>query len=126
MQDRELVRRGFDAFIQGDMDTLKDLMAPDVIWHNSGNGIISGDFKGDEVFTMFGRIFSETQGTLRQEVHALTEGDGHVVALTKVSGTRNGRSLATDNVVIFHLDNGKVTEAWNTPFDQSAGDEFWG
>ena len=125
MEDRELVRRGFDAFAQGDMATLQGLMHPDVVWHNSGSGPLSGDFKGEEVFAMFGRLFEETQGTARQEVHALTEGDGHVVAVTKATATRNGKSLASDNVIVFHVDDGKVTEVWNTPFDQATADEFW-
>lgn len=28
-------------------------------------------------------------------------------------------------VQIYHMQDGRVTEVWSTPWDQRAGDEFW-
>lgn len=51
-----LVRRGYKAFIDGDLDALRELFADDIVWHNGGRNPLSGDHRGvDEVFSCFGR-----------------------------------------------------------------------
>jgi uncharacterized protein len=128
MADRTaLVRKGFEAFANGDLATLQELFHPDIVWHSSGRSPVSGDYKGgNDVFALFGRVLEETQGTFSQEVHAITEGDDHVVAITHATGSRNGKTLEGNQVMIFHIDgDDKVTEIWLTPWDQYAVDEFW-
>ena len=121
-----LVRRGFAAFANQDMDTLQQLFADDAVWHASGNNILSGDYKGrDEIFGMFGRLLEGTQGSFQQEVHAVTQGDDHVVAITTATASRNGKTMNSNNVLVFHVAGDKVTEVWNTPFDQARMDDFW-
>ena len=39
--------------------------------------------------------------------------------------TRGGKSFTTPNVVLLHVKDGKITEAWVQPQDQYAADEFW-
>ena len=31
--NEDLIRRGYDAFSSGDMDTLRELFHPDIVWH---------------------------------------------------------------------------------------------
>jgi ketosteroid isomerase-like protein len=31
--NEELVRKGYDAFNRGDMDTLRELFDPEIVWH---------------------------------------------------------------------------------------------
>src|SRR3954465_12706209 len=53
----ELMKKGYDAFSKGDLESLKDLFAEDIIWHVPGNNPIAGDYKGqDEVFGFFMRL----------------------------------------------------------------------
>ena len=128
MADRTaLVRKGFEAFAKGDLAALQELLSPDIVWHSSGRSQISGDYKGgNDVFAFFGRILEETQGSFSQEVHAVTEGDDHVVGITRAQASRNGKTLDSNQVLIFHFDQSdKVTEVWVTPWDQHAVDEFW-
>jgi ketosteroid isomerase-like protein len=42
----ERIRRAFDAFAQGDMATMTELIAEDTIWHIPGRGPLSGDHRG--------------------------------------------------------------------------------
>lgn len=42
----DLLRRGYDAFGKGDMDTLRDLLAENIVWHVPGSNILSGDYEG--------------------------------------------------------------------------------
>jgi ketosteroid isomerase-like protein len=54
--NEDLIRRGYDAFSGGDMDTLRELFHPDIIWHAPGRSQLAGDHQGvDAVLGYFGR-----------------------------------------------------------------------
>ncbi len=125
--NEELARRGYAAFAAGDMATLDELFADDIVWHISGRGPLSGNYEGKEaVLGYFGRLAQETGGTFRIEIHDVLANDEHVVALTSGSAERQGKSL-TDarGVQVFHVRDGKVTESWFHSGDQYADDEFF-
>ncbi len=124
--NEDLVRRGFAAFGTGDMATLGELFADDIVWHSGGRNPIAGDYKGkDEVFGFFARLAERAGGTFRVDIHDVLANDEHVVALTTGSAEREGKRLSDDGVQIFHVKDGKVTETWFHPGDQYANDEFW-
>jgi hypothetical protein len=119
-----LLRRGYGAFASGDMETLRELIAPDVIWHSGGHNQLSGDYKGiDETLGLFARFFELTGGDQRQELHDLLANDEHGVVLLKQHiGRPDGRSYDGNDVHVFHISEGKVTEFWLHPGDQAAAD----
>lgn len=123
----ERARKGYAAFGEGDLETLQELFADDVVWHVPGDNLLSGDYKGQqEVFELFGRLSEETQGSFRLEVHDILANDEHGVVLVRASGTRNGMSLDGDpQVHVFHMTDGRITEFWNHPYDMALQDEFW-
>ena len=124
--NEELVRKGFDAFGKGDMDTIRGLFADDIVWHAPGRGPLAGDFRGiDEVLQQFGRVFEMTGGTFSLEIHDILANDDHVVALVHAEGERGGKKLAQNGVQVFHIKDGKVTEQWLHADDQYAADQFW-
>lgn len=40
--NEELVRSGYDAFAKGDIDTLRVLFDPEVVWHQPGRSVLAG------------------------------------------------------------------------------------
>jgi uncharacterized protein len=125
--NEDLIRRGFDAFSNGDMDVLRtEVFAPDVKYHIPGKSPFSGDYNGiDEVLGFFGRLFEYTGGTFRVELHDVLANDEHGVALAPGSGKRDGKTLQDNGVLVFHIKDGKVTEVWLHPSDLYASDEFF-
>jgi ketosteroid isomerase-like protein len=125
--NEELARRGYAAFATGDMATLDEVFADDIVWHASGRSPMSGDFEGKEaVLAYFGRLAQETGGNFRIEIHDILANDEHVVALTTANAERQGKSLNNaKGVQVFHIRNGKVTESWFHSGDQYADDEFF-
>lgn len=124
--NEDLVRRGFAAFGTGDLATLGELFADDIVWHAGGRSPISGDYKGkDEVFGFFAQLAERSGGTFRVDIHDLLANDEHVVALTKATGQRQGKTLTDSGAQVFHVHGGKVTEQWYHPGDPYASDEFW-
>jgi ketosteroid isomerase-like protein len=123
----ELVRRGYRAFESGDLATLNELFADDIVWHSAGRSQLSGEFKGkQEVFGLFAKLAELTAGSFKQDIHDLLGNDEHVVALVDSTAHRDGKTLSQRGVHVFHIRDGKVTEFWLMSDDQYAADEFFG
>ena len=125
--NEDLVRRGYAAFGSGDMATLNDLFADDIVWHTPGRSPVSGDAVGkQEVFAFFAKLAELTGGNLRIDPHDVVANDEHAVALLTSHAERSdGRTLDDIAAQVFHISDGKVTESWFHPGDQYAADEFW-
>jgi ketosteroid isomerase-like protein len=125
--NEDLIRRGFEAFSTGDMDTLRnEIFAPDVIYHVPGRSQLSGDYTGiDEVLGFFGKLFELTGGTFRVELHDVLANNEHGIALSPATGEREGKSLQDNGVLVFHFKDGRTSEVWLHPTDQHATDEFF-
>ena len=56
MTDTEAVRRGYQAFNEGDVETISGLLADDVTWTTPGESTVAGTARGrDAVLAQFGR-----------------------------------------------------------------------
>jgi ketosteroid isomerase-like protein len=105
---------------------LSELFSDDVVWHAPGHNLLSGDFHGKEaVFANFQKVAELSGGSFRIDIHALLADDEHAVALTHVTGEREGKTLDDNTVQVFHVKDGKVTEQWLHPGDMEASDAFW-
>ncbi len=125
--NEQLVRRGYDAFSRGDMQTLRDLFHPDIVWHAPGRNQLSGDHRGvDAVLGYFGRSMELTGGSFSVEVHDVVANDQHAVGLNSVHAERAGKTLDDQNTLVFHVVDGKVTEVWQFAADQYAVDDLFG
>jgi uncharacterized protein len=125
--NEELVRKGYEAFGKGDIETLNDLFADDIAWNVPGRNQLAGTYRGkDEVLGVFQKTAELTGGTFKLEMHDLLANDDHVVGLIHATGEHDGKKLEDNSVQIFHIKNGKVTEQWLHPGDPYATDEFWG
>ena len=121
-----LLRNGYAAFATGDMATLRELFADDIVWHVSGASPLAGDYNGREaVFAFFSRSTELSGGTLRIELHDVVANDEHAVALARETASRQGKRLNAREAHVYHVRNGKVTEFWSFAEDQRAEDEFW-
>jgi ketosteroid isomerase-like protein len=124
--NEELARKGYKAFAAGDIETVKGLLADDVLWHIPGRSPLAGDYKGrDEVLGFFAKIAERSGGTFKLDVHDVLANDEHAVVLVVAKAERAGKRLNEPLVHVSHIKNGKITEFWAHPSDQYSGDEFW-
>ena len=71
--NEDLVRQGYAAFAEGDMDTLRSLFAPDAVHVATGNSQVAGEYRGvDAILGYYGTLFELSDGTF---VITATEGD---------------------------------------------------
>jgi ketosteroid isomerase-like protein len=122
-----LVRKGFDAFSRGDMDTLRGLIAGDATHHVPGDHPLSGDFKGvASIIEMYERLGAETNGTARADLIGIAvDGRGHAVGMTRFTAERNGKRLDDTGCIIFRIVGDKVTDLDECVEDIDANNEFW-
>ena len=122
----EAAQTAYAAFGAGDMATLSDLFADDIVWHSGGDNILSGDYVGKEaVFGLFGQLLQETGGSFKNDIHDILANNEHGVALVTSTATRGGKTLDSRAVHVFHMSDGKLAEFWNFPEDPAQIDEFW-
>ena len=122
----ELVGRGYEAFGQGDLDTVMELFADDITWHVSGNSPIAGDYHGKEgVMAFFGKLMEETGGTFHLSVHDIAATDRHVLAIIDAHAERNGKTHDFNAIHVWHLRDGKAEIFRSIPVDAYADDAFW-
>ena len=73
----KVVRQGYEAFAQGDLDALREFMVHDVVWHEPGRGPLAGDHKGPEgVLALLGELRARSDGTFGVEIVDLLERSG--------------------------------------------------
>ena len=125
--NEELVRKGYKAFGEGDMDTLRSLFAADAVHSAPGNSPLAGDYKGiDDILGYYGKLFELTDGTFTAELKsAKVEGDDTVVATHRGKGQRAGKTLDQDETLTFTISDGKFTQLVEQASDQAAFDAFW-
>jgi hypothetical protein len=121
------MRRAYEAFNTGDIDTLTELFDESVMWHLPGRSAMATDYQGrDATLAYFGRIGQETGGTFRAELEDLTaDDDDRVVGIQRSTGDRNGKHLDVSDCIVFQLKDGRITDGREHFEDLYAWDEFW-
>lgn len=122
------IRSAFAAFERGDMDSLKKVFAPEIVWHEPGRSNVSGDYQGIEpTLGFFGQLFTRSGGTFKAELLECAEiAPDLVICLINVSGKAKSGALDQRSVLVFRQRAGRTVEVHNFSSDQYAQDTFWG
>lgn len=121
-----LVRRGYDAFNNRDIETLVSMMAKDIVHHVPGSTALAGDHKGlESVLGYYSALGELTNGTFRADlIDAHADGHGHVIAVHQTSGTRNGVTRVSRGSILFTFLGEKMTDLLETHADLAGDDAF--
>jgi uncharacterized protein (TIGR02246 family) len=125
--NENLVRQGYNAFAEGDMETLRSLFAPDAVHVATGDSPVSGEYRGvDAILGYYGTLFELSDGTFAAELQNVrSEGDDTVVATHRDKGQRGGKTLDQDEELTFTISNGKIARLVENHSDQATYDAFW-
>ena len=82
-QNIEVMRRGYEAFAKGDIETLKTLFSPHANWNQAEAGVLPGNYRGVQaILEFFGQLAHETEGSLRVDVLAMAASGDHVLVMS--------------------------------------------
>jgi uncharacterized protein len=123
--NEEIARGATDALSKGDVEGFLNHHADDVVVHFPGRGSMAGDYRGkDGVGQLFQKQMQVLDSPPQIETHDVLANDDHAVILNKTRASRGGRMLEQDQVVVLHIRDGKIAEAWLQFSYQQAMDEF--
>ena len=125
-ENEELVRRIFGAFARKEGFALRGLFAEDAVWTVPGRSVMAGTYRGrEEIFRFLARLPKETNGTYGSELLDVLASDDRAAALYRARGSRHGRELELDQVLLFGIGDGLVREVLALPSDPEAFEAFW-
>lgn len=124
-EDIDFVRRGYEAFVAGDMEWLNEHLDDNIVWHVPGKSLLAGDHRGREnVLAFFAR---SVQIALPEfEIHDVLGSEDHVVALLTIRWKRNdnGATYEGRSAQVFHVQTPNALEVWTLSEDQAELDAF--
>lgn len=125
-ENAAIVRRIFDAFARKEGLALRGLFAEDAVWSVPGRGIMAGDYEGREaIFRFLAKLPKETDGTYGSELIDVLASEDRAAAVYHARGTRHGRSLELEQVLLFLIQGGLVRRVLALPSDPDAFETFW-
>lgn len=124
--NESLVRGIFDAFARREGHASRSSFAEDAVWVVPGSGVMAGVYRGrDEIFRFLERLPKETDGTYASELLDVLTSDTRAAALYRARGTRHGRALELDQLLLFRIEDGLVREVQALPSDPDVFEAFW-
>ena len=117
-----LARREMELIDAGDLESLRELYADDLVIHYPGRNPLSGTSQVDDFLARFHALLGN--GTLVRELHDALGTDDHAVQLLRVTASVGERSHSWNAVAVLHVRDGKFSECWIHVDDQYALDDF--
>jgi ketosteroid isomerase-like protein len=107
--NEDVVRKAYEAFEKGDVDTLKGLVSPDVTWHEAGNPV---PIQGRDAVMQRAAAATGLENDI--DVHDILASDEHVVSLLRARLRKpNGDEVSYPVVEVAHIQDGMLTERWS-------------
>jgi uncharacterized protein len=122
-----IMRRAYEAFNTGDLDTLTEIFDEGAVWHLPGRSSMANDYQGREAtLAYFGQLAQKTGGTFRAELERLlADDDDRVVGIQRSTADRDGKHLDVGDCIVFELKDGRITDGREHFHDLYVWDEFW-
>ncbi len=98
---------------------MAEVLAEDFVWHfiNPELPEVQGDYFGlDGLADFFKKMGGHTDGTFKVNPLSITPiGDEFVVVHVKDTMALNGKQMEIDAIVLWHIIDEKIKEAWDIP-----------
>jgi ketosteroid isomerase-like protein len=121
-----LVRRIMEAFANKQGFALRECFAEDAVWHVPGSGVMSGTYHGrTEIFRFLARLPKLTDGTYRSTFIDALASEERGAGLYRARGERRGRTIDIEQLLLFTIRDGLVTQVLALPSDPMTFDAFW-
>jgi ketosteroid isomerase-like protein len=125
-QNARIARDIFDCFARRDPMRLRGLFHEDATWTVPGASSVAGTYRGrTEIFRFLTQLRRRTGDTYSSRLIDALGSEGRAAALYRASGVRNGVELDIDQVLLFTIREGAVSEVLALPSDPLAFERFW-
>lgn len=102
------------------------MIAEDAVWLVNGTVPVAQEYRGRErIFELFRETRRLTDGTYLSELKWALAGDAHACAVYRATGSREGRTLDIDQVLLIDHEAGVWRRIVAIPSDPPAFEAFW-
>ncbi|MCK5103262.1 MAG: nuclear transport factor 2 family protein [Cyclobacteriaceae bacterium] len=123
LENVAIVKQFFKYYKKNDIVGLREIFAPDIEWHVPGHHPLAGTKKGvEEVIAYYKQL---QKANFKAEVIILEGNDNHVIDCHRGWAQVGGQKLDMSWVLLYTIENGKITSMQNFPSDQHAADAFF-
>lgn len=121
------VLQSMHAFNANDIEGVKAVFRPDVVYRVAGRSRFAGEYYGiEEYAAVVERVRQASGGSMHVALEVVLADDITVMMLARTQGVREGRTLDSESVYLFRFDaQGMCYEGRTIPVDQYAYDAFW-
>ena len=124
VSNRTTLETLYDAFAQGDVETMKATLTDDIEWRVNGPAPVAGTYRGQEaVFAFFPRMMAQYEGTLQVDVVAVLADDHHGLVRVAERAECPGDGLAYSGVHVWDFRAGSCSR-FESYYDDTYA-EFW-
>ena len=116
--DAIVYRRTAEAFRAGDLDLVKTMIAPEVLWHVPGEHAMAGTIDGREALLAWLARLGDIGFWLVE--HDVFASDQHVCAISTMGARRGNTEVETRVISIFRYRERRQVERWLYPDDTAA------
>jgi ketosteroid isomerase-like protein len=114
------------AFNRNDLRAVAEHVHPDFVYRIPGRSKIAGEFHGIDGFVeALTRLRDESDGSLELTPMAVLADDENLLARARVTATRGGKRLDTENCYAFRFVNDKIADGQVFLSDPEHVDDFW-
>lgn len=122
-QNLAVVKRLFEIYVAHDLDALREILAPDIVWRVPGHHPLAGPKRGpDELIAYFSKL---AIAGFTPDLVALVADEDHVVDVHRSRGTVGDDSVDMLWVLLYKVVDGRIAEVDNFAGDQHAADAFF-
>lgn len=124
--DAALVKRACVAARKGDRSVAEELFVEDAQLYIPGNNLLAGYYEGQQgFFDFYSKAKELSGGTLRAYLHDVVANGRHAFSVENFIASRNGRTLDSRDVTVYHVIDGKITTGTRLFTEIQVHDEFW-
>lgn len=126
---KRVVTEFLTAVQNGDTPKLGSLIHPDIVWSQPGRNRVSGIKRSSaEVFQMVGKMYELSANTLMlTTVKSIGVNGNSVACLIHWNASQPaGGVLDIDNIDVYTVENGQITEVNIYTADEAKENQFWG
>jgi ketosteroid isomerase-like protein len=108
--NRELVQHMTEAFLKGDVATVQDCLAQNIIWYFPGRSKLAGVFHGREAVLKHLIQPPQPGVSMKLTPRAFFGDEQYGAALYEITSRLNGKTLTETRVMVCKMDNEEIVE----------------
>lgn len=121
----EIAKRAWEAVASSDADTLREIWAPDIVWHVTTENPWFGDHVGPDAVLDYLADIGEAGEAYDSRVVDILVSSDRVLLVTCVTARRHGREVETQQCLLARIEDGRMAEVWTLALDPAAFAGFW-